>query len=223
MQDGRNDGAEYLMISGIQHFVFCRRQWALIHVEKLWKENFLTMEGAYLHERVDDPSLREKRRDLISVHSLRVLSQDLRIQGVCDVVEFQRSPDGVNIPKWGDTYSVLPVEYKRGRPKRGKEDELQLLAQTVCLEEMLATEIVEGALFYHETRRREIIHFTTEMRSELRNIVLEMQNYMDRKYTPKVAKKPHCRKCSMRDFCLPELDGTTSVTKYIKDNLEESK
>lgn len=220
MPFNKRDEAEYLMISGIQHFVFCRRQWALIHIEQRWKENFLTKEGMYLHERVDDPSLREKRKDLISIRSLRVVSHELGIQGVCDLVEFRQSDDGVFIPKWDANYSLFPLEYKRGKPKKGLEDELQLLAQAKCLEEMLATEISQGAIYYHETRRREYIQFTEDMNSSLISIVDEMHNYMDRRYTPKVRKRAQCRRCSLSEYCLPELDGVQSTEAYLKKFVE---
>lgn len=152
---GFNEEAEYLMLSGIQHFQFCRRQWALIHVEQQWAENVKTIEGQFVHERADQPALREKRGDKLVVRAMPIKSKELVISGICDVVEFIRDSDGVSIFGEDGTYQPYPVEYKRGKPKKGEEDVLQLVAQAMCLEEMLMCHIEYGYLFYNEVKRRE--------------------------------------------------------------------
>ena len=153
---------EYLQLSGIQHFVFCRRQWALIHIEQQWAENLRTTEGALLHERAHDEQLRERRGDTIITRSLRVYSLTLGLTGQCDVVEFHRDERGVPLHGYEGTWLPFPVEYKRGRAKQDGCDELQLCAQAMCLEEMLVCEIPSGALFYGETRRRFPVSFTQD-------------------------------------------------------------
>lgn len=132
---------DFLMISGIQHFVFCKRQWALIHIEQQWSENILTIEGKHLHEKADQPQLKEKRKDVLVVRALPIHSRELGLSGICDVVEFIRDPDGVYIPKYQDTFRINPVEYKRGKKKPDLSDEMQVIAQSACLNEMLATDI----------------------------------------------------------------------------------
>ena len=146
---------DYLQMSGIQHFCFCRRQWALAYMEQQWAENLRTAEGRLLHERCHDDSLREKRGDLITVRDLRVVSHRLRLAGNCDVVEFRAAPDGVALQGYDGLWQPLPVEYKRGAPKASDADRLQLCAQAMALEEMLVCTVPRGAIFYGETRRRE--------------------------------------------------------------------
>ena len=145
---------EYLMISGIQHFKFCRRQWALIHVEQQWEENVHTVIGELMHKRAHDPYLTEKRAGVLVVRALPVASREMGVSGECDLVEFHKCEDGISLHGHRGQYSVYPVEYKKGKPKLTEEDRLQLAAQAMCLEEMFSTEIPEGAVFYGETRRR---------------------------------------------------------------------
>ena len=148
---------DYLMISGIQHFRFCKRQWALIHIEQQWAENEHTVIGELMHKKAHDPYLTEKRRDTIIARALPVASREMGVTGECDVVEFHRCEDGIRLHGHRGNFSVYPIEYKKGKPKITEEDKLQLAAQAMCLEEMFSTQIPEGALFYGETKRREIV------------------------------------------------------------------
>src|SRR5699024_10807197 len=145
----------YLMISGIQHFKFCRRQWALIHIEQQWEENVHTIVGDLMHKRVHDPYQVGKRKDTIITRAKPESSRKLRLSGECDLVEFHKCEDGIKLYGHRGLFSVYPVEYKKGKPKLAEEDKLQLTAQVLCLEEMFSTMISEGAIFYGETRRRE--------------------------------------------------------------------
>lgn len=176
---------DYLMLSGIQHFKFCRRQWALIHIEQQWAENVHTVIGELMHKKAHDPYLIEKRKDLLIARSLPIASRKMGISGECDVVEFHRCEDGIKLHGHRGNFSVYPVEYKKGKPKLTEEDCLQLAAQAMCLEEMFSTDIPEGALFYGETRRREAVEITEDLRQEVRNMFREMHQYFERKYTPK--------------------------------------
>lgn len=211
----------YLLISGIQHFIFCRRQWALIHIEQLWGENYFTIDGQIKHEKVDGGNLFELKNDTRIIRSMPIISHKLKIQGKCDVVELKPDDAGSYFSKYNNKYKVYPIEYKRGKPKMDESDTMQLLAQAICLEEMLGLEIEEGACFYFETRRRENIIFTKELRDRLTEIIVEMNNYYDRKYTPKVKKTSKCKSCSLKDLCLPEMDVNISVAKYIEKRLVE--
>ena len=212
---------DYLMISGIQHFIFCRRQWALIHVEQQWEENYFTVDGELKHERADNPEIYEKRKNTISIHALQVKSQILGITGKCDIVELKSSENGVYLPQYNGCYSVAPIEYKRGKPKEDNSDKLQLLAEAYCLEEMLAARIDKGYLFYFETRRREEVLFTEELRQQLSQTLEEMHSYMKRGFTPKVKTGKKCKTCSLKDICLPVLNNKRDVKQYIQGRISE--
>lgn len=211
---------DYLMISGIQHFKFCRRQWALIHIEQQWEENAHTVTGELMHKRVHDPSLKEKRKDMIIARALPVVSRELGIRGECDLVEFHKCENGISMHGHRGLYSVYPVEYKKGKPKLTEEDKLQLAAQVMCLEEMFSIQILEGAIFYGETRRREAVEITEELRAEVRKMFQEMHQYYARNYTPKVKSSKSCNACSLKEICLPKLGKTVSVQTYINQMLE---
>ena len=202
---------DYLMISGIQHFKFCRRQWALIHVEQQWAENEHTVIGELMHKKAHDPYLTEKRKDILVVRDLPVSSRSMGVSGECDIVEFHKCEDGVKLYGHRGTYSLYPIEYKKGKPNASNEDELQLMAQAMCLEEMFSTKITEGAIFYGETRRRKLIVFTDELRDEVKKIFGEMHDYYDRNYTPKVKTSKRCVSCSLKDICMPKIDKSGSV------------
>lgn len=212
---------DLLPLSGIQHFLFCRRQWALIHIEQQWKENALTAEGRIMHKRVDDPFFTETRKGVITARSVPVASYRLGLSGVCDVVEFTSSPDGVKLPGKDGLYLAAPVEYKRGKEKHDHSDETQLCAQAMCLEEMLSTSIPRGFLYYGETRHRVEIELAAELRTLVQDMADEMHNYFGRGYTPKVKTSKACRSCSLADICLPVLQGKViAASKYIKQQVE---
>lgn len=212
---------DYLLLSGIQHFAFCRRQWALIHIEQLWKENIRTIEGKFLHEKAHDASAKEKRGGIIISRGMPVFSKSLGITGTCDVVELHQNPSGVTIQGVDGLFLPIPVEYKRGKQKDSDEDVLQLTAQAICLEDMLLCDVSEGYLFYGETNHRVRIEITDEYRSRVKNICLEMHQLFDKRYTPKVKPGKHCKACSLADLCLPKLCGKLSATQYIERSLSE--
>jgi CRISPR-associated exonuclease Cas4 len=212
---------ELLPLSGIQHFLFCRRQWALIHVEQQWKENALTAEGRILHRRTDDPFFTETRNGVVTARSVPVASYRLGLSGVCDVVEFTTSPDGVKLPNRAGLYLPAPVEYKRGKEKHDHSDEAQLCAQAICLEEMLSAPIPRGYLYYGETRHRVEIVFTAALRALVKEMSDEMHNYFSRGYTPRVKPFKGCRSCSLADVCLPMLqEKVIAASRYIQRQLE---
>lgn len=210
-----------LMISGLQHFRFCRRQWALIHIEQQWAENLRTVEGELMHERAHDESLRESRGDTIITRSLRVYSLTLGLSGQCDVVEFRRSTQGVPLAGHDGLWLPYPVEYKRGKPKDDGCDELQLCAQAMCLEEMLCCDISEGALYYGENRRRARVEFTKELRNEVRDCAEQMHALYRRGYTPEVKPAKACNACSLKELCVPKLFKTGTVAEYIRKSVED--
>jgi CRISPR-associated exonuclease Cas4 len=212
---------ELLPLSGIQHFIFCRRQWALIHVERQWQENTLTIEGKLMHKRVDNPMFTETRKGVITARAVPVASYRLGLVGVCDVVEFTESPSGVQLPGRAGQYLAAPVEYKRGHEKSDPCDEAQLCAQAMCLEEMLAVSIPAGYLYYGETRHRVAINLTAELRDMVGKMADEMHAYFERGHTPRVKTSKACRSCSLADICLPDLqEKVMAASKYIRQQIE---
>lgn len=212
---------DFLQLSGLQHFSFCRRQWALIYLEQQWAENLRTTEGHILHERAHDESYAESRGDLVVMRSLRVFSAELGVSGSCDVVEFRRSESGVPMNGRTGLWQPYPVEYKRGVSKESDADRLQLCCQAMCLEEMLCCTIPVGALYYNEPRRREKVELTPELRQSVRVMLEEMHAYAERHYTPKVKTGAFCRACSLRDVCLPKLCRGLSASAYLSERLKE--
>lgn len=212
---------DFLMLSGIQHFVFCRRQWALIHIEQQWMENQHTVEGELLHKKAHDPYLAEKRGDVIISRAMPVYSRAMGVSGECDIVEFHRTEDGIRLHGHRGTFQIFPVEYKKGSPKESEADILQLAAQAMCLEEMMSARIDGGALYYGETHRRVKVEITDELRERVRGIFSEMHQLYSNGYTPKVKWSKSCNACSLRDVCLPKLGKAVSVKDYIRGKVEE--
>jgi len=212
---------DFLLLSGIQHYVFCRRQWALIHIEQQWQENLLTVEGGILHEKTHDNTIKEKRGSVIISRGMRIFSRTLGITGACDVVEFHKSRKGITLYGREGMYQPVPVEYKRGKPKIDKADELQLCAQAMCLEEMLLCTIPEGYMYYGEPRRRFKVSLDDALREEVKRICKEMHELYEKRHTPKVKTTKACKSCSLQELCLPRLCKNPSAIDYMKKAVME--
>lgn len=213
---------ELIPLSGLQHFLFCRRQWALIHVERQWQDNALTVEGKLRHNRADDPHFTEVRGGVVVARAMPVASFRLGLNGICDVVEFTPSPHGVRLHGRDGTYQPIPVEYKRGKAKRDHSDEAQLCAQAICLEEMLSIDVPLGYLYYGQTRHRVEVEMTAGLRDLVFRMANEMHSYFARGYTPQVKPTKACKSCSLENVCLPELQGKViSASKYIQMHLDD--
>lgn len=221
MEDNFMNEDEFLMLSGIQHFQFCKRQWALIHIEQQWEENVRTLEGQFLHERADQPFIREKRGNKLVVRAMPIQSSELKITGICDVVEFIKDESGIQLFGRDEKYVAYPVEYKRGKPKTNESDILQLTAQAMCLEEMLLCEIPVGYLFYNEIKQRVEVPISTYYREKVKEKVKEMYVYYQKRHTPKVKTGKFCKSCSLQHICLPRLMNKRSVKSYIEGLIEE--
>lgn len=211
---------DFLQLSGLQHFAFCRRQWALIHIEQQWRENLRTVEGDLLHRRAHDEQARERRGDILILRGLSVASAALGISGKCDVVEFRADPGGISLRGEEGMWVPFPVEYKRGSPKPHRADELQLCAQAMCLEEMLCCTVSEGAIFYGEIRRRTSVSFSRELREQVKAMLEEMHQLYRRGYTPKVRRSRSCNACSLKELCLPALMKENDVNAYLRQAME---
>ena len=213
---------DFLQLSGLQHFVFCRRQWALIHIENQWAENYRTVDGALMHERAHDRMLTESRGDLLVKRAVSVSSAELGISGQCDVLEYHRGPTGIPLPGREGLWQPYPVEYKRGSPKTDNCDVLQLCAQAMCLESMLCCDVPEGALYYGEIRRRQRVQFTDDLRTQVKELLCRMHELYKRGHTPNVKPTKACNACSLKELCLPKLMKSRSVSAYLKAAMEES-
>lgn len=212
---------DLLQLSGLQHFEFCRRQWALIHIENQWQDNLRTVDGNIFHEHAHNTELRQLRGSTLTIRGLSVVSRSLGVSGQCDVVEFYKDPEGVAIYGEDGLWRPYPVEYKRGAPKENKADALQLCAQAMCLEEMLCCFIPEGSLFYGETRHRQLVLFDEELRSAVKDNLDEMHRLYHRGYTPRVKPSKSCNACSLKEICLPALLKGDRSAQYMKDALED--
>lgn len=213
---------DYLQLSGLQHFCFCRRQWALIHIEHQWAENLRTVDGALMHENVHDQAFHEKRGNLLIIRGLAVHSAELEVSGQCDAVEFHQDLSGVPLRGHSGLWQPYPIEYKRGHAKEGAEDMLQLCGQAMCLEEMLCCAIQEGALFYGETRRRLSVSFTPELREQVKKSLAEMHVLYKKRHTPKVKPSKSCNACSLKELCVPKLLKVQKVSDYLTCAMEET-
>jgi CRISPR-associated exonuclease Cas4 len=201
-----------IMLSALQHYVYCPRQCALIHIEQAWSENLYTAEGRIMHDKADSNKY-ESRGNVRIDYSVPLRSLRLRLIGKADVVEFHKKDDG--------TWQPFPVEYKRGKPKIDDSDKVQLCAQAICLEEMLNVEIPEGALFYGQTRRREDVAFDTALRSETEETARRVHELIESGITPKAEYSKKCEKCSLLELCMPKTCGKgKSANKYLLSAIE---
>lgn len=227
---------QLLPISALQHLLFCERQAALIHVERLWVENRLTVEGRHLHDKTHGEKagprgggLVESRPGIRVSRAVPLRSMKLGLFGVADVVEFHAATAGTLNSIATDSASTdlaaarpFPVEYKRGRPKRNDCDRVQLCAQAVCLEEMLGVAIPRGALFYARTRRREDVAFDTALRRRLEDAAARLHQLIASRITPTAKREPKCKLCSLLPLCMPEVTGVRrSVARYVQNALAE--
>lgn len=200
----------FISLSALQHYLFCPRQCALIHVEQQWAENCFTAEGRVLHERADKPLI-ERRRGVRTLTALQIRSARLGVRGVADAVEI---PEGA---------PPFPIEYKRGKPKFHRADEVQLCAQAMALEEMFGTTIPEGALFYGQPRRRTIIGFDAELRALTAQIAADARKMIHTHTTPPpIYDKRRCESCSLIDICRPKIFmHTRSVASWLARAVED--
>lgn len=212
---------DLLMLSGIQHYAFCRRQWGLIHIEQAWHDNYLTIEGSWMHRHVDNPRRSESNRTKPHLNAVHLVSYELGLYGVADILELSRAVDSTNaitLPKKDGYWTICPVEYKHGRPKENDEDALQLCAQAMCLEEMHRIQIKAGAIYYGETRHREDIIFDSSLRESVRVLSKEMHALMAQGMVPQGKYTSKCRACSLADICMA---GDERLSKDVNDYLQQ--
>lgn len=218
------DEANYLAISGVQHFYFCKRQWALIHLERQWAENTRTFGGSLMHKNADDPFFTECRGNVLISRSMPLISHHLQMQGIADVVEFHRVKEGgIKLAQRDELWLPMPVEYKYGQPKEDETDIVQLTVQAICLEEMFRIKIPAGAIYYGKTRQRIQVEFTEDRRQRVEELSEEMYRFLHKKKTPPPTLKKCCKNCSMYDLCLPQLaKKKKTLDNYIKNAIVDT-
>jgi CRISPR-associated exonuclease Cas4 len=200
---------DLIQLSALQHFVFCERQCALIHIEQLWNENLFTAEGRIMHDKVDTANS-ESRGNVRIEYGVPIRSLRLGLIGKADVVEFHKKDYG--------TWMPFPVEYKRGKPKMDDCDKVQLCAQALCLEEMLNVEVRSGALFYGRTRRREDVVFDEKLRLETEDAAKKVHALIEAGTTPKAEYSKKCKKCSLYELCMPRV--SSRANNYLMKTVE---
>jgi CRISPR-associated exonuclease Cas4 len=218
------DENSLLPVSALQHLLFCERQCALIYLEQAWAENQLTAEGKVMHEKAHSGD-GERRGDVRSVTGLRIRSFRLGLIGQMDVLECRQQPEnGVGVPGLRGLWSMFPVEYKRGRPKAHRADEVQLCAQAICLEEMLGANIPSGALFYGQTRHRHDVPFDAPLRQLTVDAALRLHDLFDAGHTPAPAyDRKKCDACSLIEMCQPRAcHPQHSVPEYLRSAIYHS-
>ncbi|WP_428031646.1 CRISPR-associated protein Cas4 [Ancylobacter sp.] len=205
--DGETEEA-LVPLSALQHYLFCPRQCALIHVEQLWAEDVATAEGRLLHEKADSGRA-EARPGVRTARSVALRSVALGVSGKADVVEFHRA-------RGGEPDTPFPVEYKRGKPKAHRADEVQLCAQALCLEEAFGVPVPQGALFYGETRRRLGVPFDAALRALTAEVAAATRSMIAAQVTPPPVHMPACRRCSLEALCQPaRLEKPPSVARWL--------
>ena len=210
MLSEKNYGIDDLVsLSALNHYIYCPRRCALIHIEQLWSENLFTAEGRIMHDKVDTAN-RESRGSIRIEYGVPMRSLRLGLIGKADVVEFH---------KQGDKWIPFPVEYKRGKPKMDDCDKVQLCAQAICLEEMLNVEISEGALFYGQTRRRDDVTFDNALRMETEDTARKVHELIESGITPKAKYSKKCERCSLLELCLPK--ASSKASSYLIKAVEE--
>ena len=207
---------DYLMLSGIQHYYFCKRQWALIHIEQQWDDNQSTKEGNYLHTKADMPFLKEKRKDILISRAVPISSKTLGLSGITDVIEFKKSQRGIKINGYDGMWMPEVIEYKRGKEKNDDRDIIQLCAQVICLEEMWNIRIEKSYLYYFMTNERIEVEITDELRSKVIELSREMHILYESRKIPKADFFRNCRLCSLYNLCMPRINKRKkSVDNYL--------
>ncbi|HDH13288.1 MAG TPA: CRISPR-associated protein Cas4 [Nitrospirae bacterium] len=197
---------ELVMLSALNHYMYCPRRCALIHIEQIWTENIFTAEGKIMHERVHGTG-QEKRRNVRVEFGVPLRSLRLGLIGKADAVEFH---------KRGNMWHPFPVEYKRGKPKQDNSDKVQLCAQALCLEEMMNVEIPKGALFYGKTRRRQDVEFDRDLRIETEETSKKLHQLIASGRTVKPDYSEKCKSCSLVHLCLPKTcSRKESASRYL--------
>lgn len=196
---------DYVPISALQHYTYCPRQCYLIYLEDIYEENIYTLEGSSIHEKVHE-EISQKRKQLRIETSLPIWSSKLRIRGQADLVEFKED-------------DIRPVEYKRGKKKSRRADEIQLCAQALCLEEMFKTHIEEGDIYHHSSHQRRQVKLGTKLRSKVKETIKAVQELLEGQIVPPPATDDRCYRCSLKHSCMPKAIANKAKLKIYQRDL----
>lgn len=195
----------YIPISFIKQYVYCPHRFSLIAVENLWGNNFKIIEGNIVHEKVNNPFLKEKRKDIIISRSVPVYSKTYNLYGIVDLIEFHKDINGVSLPKRKDKWIIFPIEYKNGKEENSQSDSFQLCAEVLCLEEIFNTKITSGAIYYNATKKRKNIEFTDELKNKTLSIITEMKYIINNNIIVAKKEDQNCSLCSLYEQCIPSI------------------
>lgn len=205
---------DYLMLSGIQHFYFCKKQWALIHINQEWDENVDTMMGNIIHEKTDNPYIKEKRGNVFFSRAMPVSSSKLGLSGILDTVEFITDSEGISIPGKNGKWKPYVIEYKKGKEKNDDRDIVQLVAQVICLEEYFGIKIDLSFIYYYSIKERIEIKITQELREKVYSLSNEMHELYQTKTITPAEYSNKCKRCSLYDICMPNLKSDRKEIEY---------
>jgi CRISPR-associated exonuclease Cas4 len=201
---------EPLPLSALNHLLYCERRCALIHIEGVFEENAFTLEGSLRHEAADTPGY-ETRSGVRAVRALPLYSRRLGLSGRADIVEFSRAPGGRELP--------CPIDYKRGARRRWENDDVQLCAQALCLEEMLGVEVPRGAIFHAASKRRREVEFGPQLREATEQAAQRLHELVRQACIPPAVLKPQCEGCSLKGVCMPELSQRAGIVRTASHGL----
>lgn len=208
------DEENYLLISGIQHYVFCRRQWSIINIEHQWQDNVLTIEGDITHQKCHNENFTEAKKKLLVTRGMRVYSSSLGATGQCDIVEFHQNANGAVLYGREGYWLPVPIEYKHGKSKTDLSDKAQLCAQAMCLEEMLCCKVPVGYIYYAATHRREKVINDNTLREFVKDTFRNMRADFRNGRTLTVKPDKKCKNCSLNSLCLSDKISGNSVKDY---------
>ncbi|WP_294468853.1 CRISPR-associated protein Cas4 [uncultured Anaerofustis sp.] len=192
-------------ISMIKQYAYCPHRFSLMYLDNVWSENYKIVEGNITHRKVDNPFIKEKRKDTFYSRSVPVYSDELDLYGIVDIIEFTKSEDdsAVKVKGKRGKWKINPIEYKNGKKEKSNADALQLCAQAICLEEMFDTKIEFGEIFYNKIKRRFKVEFDNKLRSEVLNIIGLINENISKNEIIPIREEQNCNLCSIRDNCLP--------------------
>lgn len=207
---------EYLMLSGIQHYLFCKRQRALIHIENIWGENSFTKNGEIIHKKADNPIIKEKRGRVVISRAMPVSSKKLGISGILDVIEFHKSIEGIKLKDKKGLWKPIIIEYKSGKDKKYDYDKAQLMAEAFCIEEKFQISIEKSYLYYHKIDKRIEVKLDEKLRDLTKNTIIQMHRDFKNGLIPKAEEHRKCTLCSLNEKCMPRLTKKyKSIDNYI--------
>lgn len=207
-----------IQISGIQHYLYCKRRWALLYIENIWQDNFLTLDGDRVHEKAHNQNIKESRKDKFIERGVYISSEKYNLSGQCDVIEYIKDNNGIQLKNKKGLWIIVPVEYKHGDGSSLDVDKYQLFAQILCLEEIFQCSIKYGCLYYKKTNKRISVDFNDFEREKIISIINEINLLLKENKTPKIKySSKKCKNCSLLEKCNPKILDTKSINKYLEE------